>query len=127
MIVSGFGSFFCFVLISLSSWNVQVRPMHSFWADVYNSSFSSETKVSVFTVRHNVSICFVTWVQQCCSSGDLTMLPIFYLFFFFVSQKIFCAVVADFFFFFVFIYFFLILMVFLNVAWFQHNPSFSTS
>lgn len=97
MIVSGFGSFFCFVLISLSSWNVQVRPMHSFWADVYNSSFSSETKVSVFTVRHNVSICFVTWVQQCCSSGDLTMLPIFFTHLF-VSQKIFCAVVADFFF-----------------------------
>lgn len=111
MIVSGFGSFFCFVLISLSSWNVQVRPMHSFWADVYNSSFSSETKVSVSTVRHNVSICFVTWVQQCCSSGDLTMLPIFFTHVF-VSQKIFCAVVADLFIFLYFFLYFFILMVF---------------
>lgn len=99
--------------------------MHSFWADVYNSSFSSETKVSVSTVRHNVSICFVTWVQQCCSSGDLTMLPFFFFTHLFVSQKIFCAVVADFFF---CIYFFKFYFDgLLNVAWFQHNPSFSTS
>lgn len=117
-IVSGFESFSCFVLILLSSWNVQVRPMHSSWADVYNSSFSSETKVSVFIVRHNVSICFVTWVEQCCSSGDLTMLPIF-LPIFFVSQKISVQLWLIFF----LIYFF-ILMVFQNVLGFNIIPHF---
>lgn len=100
--------------------------MHSFWADVYNSSFSSETKVSVSTVRHNVSICFVTWVQQCCSSGDLTMLPIFFFLPICLYPKKFSVQLWLIFF---FLYFFFLFYFdgLLNVAWFQHNPSFSTS